>query len=133
MEALRRREAHCPRLNHMENIMRATITVLSGLTALMLLAGCNNPKSPETAAKDIAAANRSAGEEVAKARREEQKDANSDNYDVAIAQADGNHKVAIQKCETLQGDDQKACKDKADADYEAEKANAKATKVAQQP
>jgi hypothetical protein len=47
--------------------------------------------------------------------------------------ADGDHKVAIQKCETLQGHDQSACKDQADADYDAAKAKAKAAKVASQP
>jgi FlaG/FlaF family flagellin (archaellin) len=114
-------------------MMRAIIPVLSGVATLMLLGACNNAKSPETASKDIAQANRSASEEVAKARNEEQKDANADNYNVAVAQADGDHKIAVQKCETLEGKDQQACKDKADADYEAAKANAKATKVSQQP
>jgi len=52
---------------------------------------------------------------------------------VALAKADGDHQVAIQKCETLQGHDQQVCKDQADADYEAVKANAKAAKLAQTP
>jgi hypothetical protein len=44
------------------------------------------------------------------------------------------HQLTVaQKCETLQGHDQQRCKDQADADYEAAKANAKATKIAQQP
>jgi hypothetical protein len=113
-------------------MMRATISVLSGVATLALLGACNNAKSPETASKDIAAANRSATEEVAKARHDERKDMSADNYDVTVAQADGDHKVATQKCETL-GKDQQACKGKADADYEAAKANAKATRVSQQP
>jgi hypothetical protein len=113
--------------------MRATIFSLTGITAFMLLAGCNHAKSPETAAKDIAAANTSAAKEVSDAQRDRQKDMSADTYDVTVARADGDHKVAIQKCETLQGHDQQLCKDQADADYEAAKANAKATKVAQQP
>ena len=100
---------------------------------LALMAACNNAKSPETASRDIAAADSSAAKEVANARHEEQKDVSNDAYNVAVAQADGDHKVAIEKCETLQGHDQQVCKDQADADYEAAKANAKATKVAQQP
>jgi hypothetical protein len=41
--------------------------------------------------------------------------------------------VAIQKCDSLEGRDQKVCRDVADADYEAAKANAKASKAAGQP
>ena len=32
-------------------------------------------------------------------------------YDVAVAQADGQRKIAKEKCETLGSDAQKACKD----------------------
>jgi hypothetical protein len=120
--------------------MRANIQLLHrarlswvAVGALGALAACNNAKSPGTAANDIAAANRSAATEVARAQNDQQKDMSADAYNVAIAQADGDHKVAIQKCETLQGHDQQVCKDQADADYEAAKANAKATKAAQQP
>jgi hypothetical protein len=114
-------------------IMRATIFSLTGIAAFMLMTGCNHAKSPEAAAKDIAAANTSAAKEVSDAQRDRQKDMSADTYDVTVARADGDHKIAIQKCETLQGHDQQLCKDQADADYEAAKANAKATKVAQQP
>jgi len=114
-------------------MMRTTILSLAGMAALMLAAGCHNAKSPETAAKDIAAADRSAAHEVADAQRDQQKDMSTDAYDVAVAQADGDHKIAIQKCDTLQGHDQQLCKDQADADYEAAKANAKAAKVARTP
>jgi len=100
---------------------------------VVMLGACNNAKSPDTASHDIAAANQSAANEVASAQRDQQKDMSGDAYNVALAQADGDHKVAIQKCETLQGHDQQVCKDQADADYEAAKANAKATKAAQQP
>src|ERR1700722_14617148 len=48
-----------------------------------------------------------------------------------MAQADGDHKVAIQKCEAASGDAQKACKDQADAKYDLAKANAKAMLAAQ--
>jgi hypothetical protein len=105
----------------------------AAVAALAMLGACNNAKSPDSAAHDIAAANQSAAGEVADAQRDQQKDMSADAYNVAIAQADGDHKVAIQKCETLQGHDQQVCKDQADADYEAAKANAKATKAAQQP
>ncbi len=113
--------------------MRATIVSLTGAAALSMLAACNGAKAPDTAARDIAAADRSAAHEVADAQRDAQKDQSADAYNVAVAQADGDHKVAIQKCETLQGHDQQVCKDQADADYDAAKANAKSAKVASQP
>jgi hypothetical protein len=103
------------------------------VAALAVIAGCNNAKSPDTAAHDIAAADQSAAAKVADAQRDAQKDMSADAYNVAVAQADGDHKVAIQKCETLQGHDQQVCKDQADADYEAAKANAKAAKVSSSP
>ena len=106
-----------------------TLAVSMSLT----MVGCNNAKSPDAAAKDIAAASDSAAKQVADARADQQKDMSSDAYDVAVARADGDHKIALQKCEVLQGHDQKVCKDQADADFEAAKASAKATKVAQQP
>ena len=113
--------------------MKQTVIALIGLVTLGSLAACNNAKSPDAAARDIAAANNSAAREVADAQRDAQKDMSVDAYNVATAKADGDHKIAFQKCETLQGHDQQVCKDQADADYEAAKANAKAAKVAQTP
>ncbi len=116
-----------------KNNLKQTVIALIGFAALGSLVACNNAKSPDAAARDIAAANNSAAHEVADAQRDAQKDMSADAYSVAMAQADGDHKIALQKCETLQGHDQQVCKDQADADYEAAKANAKATKAAQQP
>jgi len=113
--------------------MRIQFHFFASMVTLLALSACNDAKSPDTAAKDIAAADQSARKEVADARRDQQKDMASDAYSVAVARADGDHKIAIQKCDTLDGHEQKVCKDQADADYEAAKANAKATKVSQQP
>jgi hypothetical protein len=113
--------------------MKKAFVTWVGIATMAVLAGCNNAKSPDAAAKDIAAADQSAAAKVADAQRDAQKDMSADAYNVAVAQADGDHKVAIQKCETLQGHDQQACKDQADADYDAAKANAKAAKVSSQP
>jgi hypothetical protein len=109
------------------------MTALSGLLALGSLTACNNAKSPEAAARDIAAANDAAANKIADAQRDAQKDMSGDAYKVALAQADGDHQIAVQKCETMQGHDQQVCKDQADADYDAAKANAKAAKMAQTP
>ena len=81
-------------------------------------------------ANDVAAAQQSAAGKV----EEKSKDLNNSDakgaYDVALAKADGDHKVALEKCEALNGDAQTKCKDMADADYDATKANAKASEVA---
>jgi len=113
--------------------LRGGMRSLAAIAAFAALAACNNSKSPSSAAHDIADARQSANTEVARAQTDQQKDMSSDAYNVAVAKADGDHKVAIQKCETLQGHDQQVCKDQADADYDAAKANAKARKAAQQP
>jgi hypothetical protein len=119
--------------------------------AVALVSGCNNPKSPDAVANDVAAAQAKRATEVADAKQEAAKDtgkaeAKVDDktvdlnnasakgaYDVAMAQADGDHQVATQKCDALSGDAQKACKDQADAKYDLAKANAKAMLAAQKP
>jgi hypothetical protein len=45
-------------------------------------------------------------------------------YDVAVAQADGDHNVATQQCLAKTGDAQKSCKEKADASYDQAKTHA---------
>ena len=49
-----------------------------------------------------------------------------DAYNLAVAKADGDRKVALANCLSISGDAQKNCKDQAEADYAAAKANAKA-------
>jgi hypothetical protein len=49
-----------------------------------------------------------------------------------MARADGVHKVATEKCLTLEPAAQQACKDQTDADYQAAANSAKAIRVAQQ-
>jgi hypothetical protein len=39
------------------------------------------------------------------------------SYNVAIAKADGNRKVALATCESQSGDSQNVCKDQAEAEY----------------
>ncbi len=110
----------------------------------LCLAACNNAKSPDTVAKDVATAEQKASTEVAKSEDSAAKDLNSaagkvddklvafnnaaakDVYDLAIAKADGNRKVALASCESASGNAQRLCKDQAEADYAAAKANAKA-------
>ena len=110
----------------------------------LCLAACNNAKSPDTVAKDAAKAEQKASSEVAKSEDSAAKDLNGaagkvddklvafnndaakDAYNLAIAKADGNRKIALANCESASGDAQKQCKDQAEADYKAAKADAKA-------
>jgi hypothetical protein len=54
-------------------------------------------------------------------------DAAHQTYNVAIAKADGDRKVALATCEAQSGGAQKACKDQAEADYKTARADAKAS------
>ncbi len=129
--------------------MRTTHDVLTSLAALLLLAGCHQASAPPAVtAADIEAAKQTAQREVDDARAEASKDIKSAakvsgsdpavvaeakvtaKYDVDMAKADGDHKIAAENCLTLQADLQKSCNDKAEADYESAKAAAKASRLA---
>jgi hypothetical protein len=129
----------------MQKLLISALAVL----AVAAASGCNQAKSPDAVANDVAAAQAKRATQVADAKQEAAKDENKAEakvedktndlnkanaqgaYDVAMSQADGDHKVAIQKCEARSGDAQKACKDQADAKYDLAKANAKAMLAAQ--
>jgi hypothetical protein len=126
-----------------------TLVLSTIAMSFMLVMGCNKPKSPDTVAKDVAAAEQKASTEVANSQNDASKDlgkaadkvddklvalnntAAKDAYDIAVARADGDRKVALANCSALAGDAQKACKDQANADYDAAKANAKAAAESQ--
>jgi hypothetical protein len=131
--------------------MQKLMLSIVALLAVAAASGCDHAKSPDAVANDVAAAQAKRSSEVADAKQDAAKDANKaeakvdekaadlnnvnakGSYDVAMAQADGDHKVALQKCDALSGDSQKACKDQADAKYDLAKANAKAMLAAQKP
>jgi hypothetical protein len=93
---------------------------------VMALSGCNNAKSPDAVASDVAKAEQRADAKV----DDKLKDLNNKDakgiYEVAMTAAEGDHKVALEQCDALSGAAQKDCKDKADADYDLAKARAKA-------
>jgi hypothetical protein len=121
-----------------------TLVLSTMAMSFMLIMGCNKPKSPDTVAKDVAAAEQKASTEVANSEKDASKDlgkqadkvddklvnlnnaAAKDAYDIAVTKADGERKVALANCSALGGDAQKACKDQANAEYDAAKATAKA-------
>jgi hypothetical protein len=121
------------------------ILTATAITAtIVLMTACNNAKSPETVAKDVATAEQKAASELANSEKAAAKDldkaadkvddklvafnneAAKDAYNVAVAKADGDRKVALANCQSLAGDAQKLCKGQAEADYDAAKASAKA-------
>jgi hypothetical protein len=128
-------------------------THLRSLSALafggFLLAACHQGKSPDQVAAEVAKAQDKANVELARAEQHADKDvenaagkvddklaaldndAAKDAYKVALAKADGDHKVALAQCDSVSGDAQKTCRNRADADYDVAKANAKADEQAQ--
>jgi predicted small secreted protein len=115
------------------------------VVASLVLAGCNKSKSPEDVSKDVAKAEQKANNEVTRSQERAQSaldksyanvndqeikfnnDAAHQTYNVAIAKADGNRKVALANCESQSGSAQKACKDQAEADYRTARADARAS------
>lgn len=122
--------------------MKTTILMLAGLVSLGSLAACNRAESPSATANDVAEARQDAAKDNAEARADANKDMakvqggmsdphdvnqaeSKANYEVVTTRAKGDHKVAIEKCEALAGDQQKACKTRADADLDQAMADAK--------
>jgi hypothetical protein len=128
--------------------MRLLLVSMAAMT-LLGVSACNQPKSPDAVAKDVATAQQKSSTEVANSENDASKDlgkaadkvddklvdlnnkAAKDAYDIALAKADGDRKVALANCSAMSGDAQKACKDQASADYDAAKADAKAVAQSQ--
>jgi hypothetical protein len=126
--------------------MRNVLIPAIALT-MAFAAGCNNAKSPETVANDVDKAQQKASRELANSENSAAKDmgkaadkvddkmadlnntAAKDAYNIAVAQADGDRKVALAKCAALSGDAQRRCQDQADAAYNAAKAGAKSVEA----
>ncbi len=109
--------------------MRTITLTLATLGCFALLGGCNDAKSPAEVQNNVAEAQQSANKDVAGEIKDARKSTSDNVYDVAIARAEGDHKVATEKCESLNGDAQTACKDQADAALKLDRANAEAEHV----
>jgi hypothetical protein len=115
-------------------------------SALLGLSGCNKAESPDKVQADVAKAQSDAAAENVKAdekQKQVEAEAAKDRADAgakaadksvgavvdsAVTQAEGETKVALAKCEALEGDAQKACKDQANAHMDAVKEKAKVVK-----
>ena len=115
-------------------------------SALLGLSACNRAESPETVQSNVANAQSDAVEANAKADervKQVETEAPKDRADAlakvadksvgviadsAVTQAEGETNIALAKCQALQGDAQKTCKDEANAHLDAVRAKAKAAK-----
>ena len=122
----------------------------SVLVILGIIGGCHQAKSPVATSADVEVAQHEARQEVEQARLEARKDVKSaakvmgansrdvaaarvtGTFDMAMTRADGDHKVAIEKCMTLELSAQQSCKAQADVDYQTAAASAKAIRISPQ-
>jgi hypothetical protein len=104
--------------------MNRFMTILIAGAFAASLGACNKAEDPAETQADVAEAQSEASQDVAEAQSDATQDAMQNQESTAMATAEGDHKVAIERCEALPGDQQKACKDQADADFEAAKAAA---------
>lgn len=104
--------------------MNRVLTMLMAGAFALSLSACNKAEDPAEVQADVAEAQSDATEEVAEAQTDMNQDTMEGQEETALAKAEGDHKVAVEQCEALPGDQQKACKDEADATYEAAKAAA---------
>jgi hypothetical protein len=126
--------------------MRLALSCALIASALLSLSACNKAESPEKVQDDVAKAQSKAADDNAKADekvKQVEADSAKDRADAlakvadksvgavadsAVTQAEGDTKVALAKCEALEGDAQKACKDEANAHLDAVRTKAKAAK-----
>jgi len=129
--------------------------VFALLVAAVGLSACNKATSPDKVQADISKASQEAAENNAKAEDTQKKTEAQASDDLAKAKADaeakaadksvgavadaalveaqGANKVALAKCEALEGDAQQQCKDSANAHLKAVKERVAAAKDNSQP
>jgi hypothetical protein len=126
--------------------MRLALSCTLLASALLCLSACNRAESPEKVQADVAKAQSNAAEENAKADekvKQVEAETTKDRSDAlakvadksvdaladsAVTQAEGETEIALAKCQALEGDAQKTCKDEANAHLDAVKAKAKVAK-----
>ena len=104
--------------------MNRVLTMLIAGTFAASLGACNKAEDPAETQADVTEAQAEATENVAEAQADMNQSAMEGQEETALAQAEGEHKVAIEQCEALPAEQQKPCKDEADATYEAAKSAA---------
>jgi hypothetical protein len=129
--------------------MKSTVLWALVASAMVAVSGCNKAESPEKvqndvakasdkaadsdarAAEKLASADAAANKDVADAQNKADSKTTDAAGDAVVTQAEGDRKVALAQCESLSGNAQKDCKNKADADLDAVKAKVKSLKKGQ--
>ncbi len=104
--------------------MNRLLTMLIAGAFAASLGACNKAEDPAETQTDVASAQSEATQDVAEAQSDMSQDTMEGQEQTALAKAEGDHKVALEQCDALPADQQKACKDEADATFEAAKAAA---------
>ncbi len=133
----------------MDPLTFSRLTATAAVFAMFAVCGGCQKKPLPVAVPDVAAVQLEAQQEVAKAKLEAKNGVKSavkimgaDSkdvarakitgvFDIAMTRAEGNQKVANEKCMTLEQSAQQACKDKADSDYQTAVSQAKAVRDSQ--
>jgi len=140
--------------------MRIIAATVAAIGFAAFLGGCNRADSPAQVSNNVSDARQQAASDVASTLRAADKSVQAEhkdldkaydsanaqvadkardvtnaqvqgNYDVTIAKAEGEDKIAKEKCQALNGSSQKACKDRADDTLNVAKANANAARTRQ--
>ena len=93
--------------------MNRVLTMLIAGAFAASLGACNKAEDPAEVQADVAEAQADMSQDMIEGQEE-----------TALARAEGEHKGAIEQCEALTAEQQTACKDEADAAYEAAKSAA---------
>ena len=132
-------------------MMRASFLLSAAVAAMLVLAGCNKAESPDKVQADVAKATSDAASNDANAdaaRKQAEAQANQDMLkaradvqtqavdksiaavaDDAVVEAESQTKIALAKCEALEGDAQKQCRNQANAHLQTVKDRANAAKT----
>src|SRR5258708_40261949 len=121
--------------NYQKGMDMRTLVTSAIAMAFLMAAGCDSAKSPDTVEKKVAAAEQKAATEVANSEKAAEKDLNKaaenvddklitfnnaaaqDAYNLAVAKADGDRKIALANCLSAGGNPQKTCKEQGDAEF----------------
>jgi hypothetical protein len=126
--------------------MKTLITIGSMIMLAAAAAACDSADPIADVRRDVATAEAERSDSVAEARsagaqaieqerqdvgaeRDDVRDARATrNYEVAVAKAEGDYKIATEACDALSGNAQVNCKDQAEAALKSDKARAELLK-----
>lgn len=126
--------------------MKRTFLLVALIASSAALSACNQAKSPDSVRRDMSSAAESGSKRLAEAQRNEARTDASAEADAqravdranakemeaavntAVTQAEAENKVELARCEALQGERQRACRDQANARLDMARAQARGIK-----